>query len=68
LIIVRGQGFVNKAMMQTICYAKDDDDKNKRELISDWQNVLSQRWIDVLFNATSTKANEPWFNSIDVVF
>lgn len=46
-----------------LCYTKDDDDKNKRELISDWQDVLSQRWIDVLFNATSTKANEPWFNN-----
>ena len=47
----------------TLCYVKDDDDKNKRELISDWQNVLSQRWIDILFNATSTKAKEPWFNN-----
>lgn len=47
----------------TLCYVKDDDDENKRELISDWQNVLSQRWIDILFNATSTKANEPWFNN-----
>lgn len=44
-------------------YEKDDDDNNKRALISDWQNVLSQRWIDVLFNATSTKNNEPWFNN-----
>lgn len=47
----------------TLCYVKDDDDKNKRELIADWQNVLSQRWIDILFNATSTKAKEPWFNN-----
>lgn len=46
-----------------LCYEKDDDDNNKRALISDWQDVLSQRWIDVLFNATSTKANEPWFNN-----
>ncbi|MBS5889366.1 MAG: hypothetical protein KIB47_05950 [Clostridium sp.] len=46
-----------------LCYTKDDDDKNKRELISDWQDVLSQRWIDILFNATSTKVNEPWFNN-----
>ena len=46
-----------------LCYKKDDDDNNKRALISDWQDVLSQRWIDVLFNATSTKANEPWFNN-----
>lgn len=47
----------------TLYYKKDDDDKNKRALISDWQDVLSQRWIDILFNATSTKANEPWFNN-----
>lgn len=46
-----------------LCYTKDDDNKNKRELISDWQDVLSQRWIDILFNATSTKVNEPWFNN-----
>lgn len=46
-----------------LCYEKDDDDNNKRALISDWQDVLSQRWLDVLFNATSTKANEPWFNN-----
>ena len=46
-----------------LCYEKDDDDNNKRALISDWQDVLSKRWIDVLFNATSTKANEPWFNN-----
>lgn len=47
----------------SLCYEKDDDDKNKRALISDWQDVLSQRWIDILFNATSIKANEPWFNN-----
>lgn len=46
-----------------LCYKKDDNDNNKRALISDWQDVLSQRWIDVLFNATSTKANETWFNN-----
>ena len=46
-----------------LCYEKDDDDNNKRALISDWQDVLSKGWIDVLFNATSTKANEPWFNN-----
>lgn len=44
-------------------YEKDDDDNNKRALISDWQDVLSQRWIDILFNATSTKPKEPWFNN-----
>lgn len=46
-----------------LLYKKDDDDKNKKALISDWQDVLSQRWLDILFNATSTKSNEPWFNN-----
>ena len=46
-----------------LCYEKDDDDNNKRALISDWQDVLSQQWIDVLFNSTSIKSNEPWFNN-----
>ncbi|MCT7842864.1 MAG: hypothetical protein N4Q64_01765 [Lactobacillus iners] len=44
-------------------YKKDDDDQTKKALISDWQGVLSQRWIDILFNTTSTKSNEPWFNN-----
>lgn len=44
-------------------YEKDDDDNNKRALISDWQDVLSQRWIDILFNSTSAKPKEPWFNN-----
>lgn len=44
-------------------YEKDDDDNNKRALISDWQDVLSQRWIDILFNSTSVKTKEPWFNN-----
>lgn len=51
------------AKSNALCYEKDDDDDNKRALISDWQDVLSQRWNDILFNATSTKANEPWFNN-----
>lgn len=46
----------------SLFYAKDDDDNNKRDLISDWQNVLSDRWINVL-NAKSIKKNEPWFNN-----
>lgn len=44
-------------------YKKDDDDEGKRALFSDWQDVLSQRWIDMLFNARSTRGNEPWFNN-----
>jgi len=42
------------------------EDKNsliKYELLSDWQDVLSKRWVDILLNANSLKSNEPWFNN-----
>lgn len=46
-----------------LMYKKDDDESVKNDLINDWQSVLSNRWIDMLFNATTVKANEPWFNN-----
>ncbi len=46
-----------------LLYKKDEEEAIKYDLISDWQGVLSDRWIDMLFNATSTKNNEPWFNN-----
>lgn len=46
-----------------LLYKKDEEESIKYDLISDWQGVLSDRWIDMLFNATSTKNNEPWFNN-----
>ena len=44
-------------------FKKDDDNRLKYELLSDWQNVLSKRWVDILLNSHSTKNNEPWFNN-----
>lgn len=44
-------------------FKKDENSTLKYELLSDWQNVLSERWVDILINAKSTKANEPWFNN-----
>lgn len=46
-----------------LMYKKDDEERIKYNLINDWQGVLSDRWIDMLFNATSTRNNEPWFNN-----
>ena len=32
-------------------------------MISDWQKVLSDRWIEMLFESNTVKKNEPWFNN-----
>jgi hypothetical protein len=46
-----------------LIYKKDNDEKSKYDLIKDWQGVLSDRWVDMLFNTTSVKDKEPWFNN-----
>lgn len=47
----------------TLLYKVDEEENIKYDLITDWQGVLADRWLDMLFNATSTKNNEPWFNN-----
>ena len=47
----------------SISYKTDESDDVKYDLIMDWQDVLSKRWIKVLFEHTSIKKNEPWFNN-----
>ena len=44
-------------------YQKDNEEQIKYDLISDWQNVLSERWINMLFNTTAICGNDPWFNN-----
>lgn len=46
-----------------LMYKKDTEESVKYDLINDWQSVLSDRWVDMLFNATSIRNNEPWFNN-----
>lgn len=46
-----------------LIYSTDNDTSIKEELLTDWQGVLSKRWIDVLFNKNSIARNEPWFNN-----
>ncbi len=47
----------------SLIYKKDQEEQAKYNLISDWQNVLSERWIDMLFNTTRVHNNDPWFNN-----
>ena len=49
--------------LNTLHYKKDDADINKRLLIKDWQKVLAERWLEILFNDSRTKKKEPWFNN-----
>lgn len=46
-----------------LSYYNDQNEKLKYKVLNDWQGVLVDRWIDMLFNATSVKPNEPWFNN-----
>lgn len=47
----------------SLIYKNDAEEQIKYKLIKDWQNVLSERWIDMLFNTTTMKSNDPWFNN-----
>lgn len=39
-----------------------DDERTKYQLLSNWQDYLADRWIEILFK-DSIKKNEPWFNN-----
>lgn len=47
----------------SLIYKNDAEEQIKYKLMEDWQNVLSERWIDMLFNTTTIKSNDPWFNN-----
>ncbi len=47
----------------SLIYKKDNNEHTKYNLIQDWQKVLSERWIDMLFHNTTSKKNEPWFHN-----
>lgn len=46
-----------------LVYEPDNSIFIKKELMNDWQDFLSKRWVDILFNNNSTRKNEPWFNN-----
>ena len=47
----------------SLVYNKDENEQTKYELIHDWQSVLAERWIEMLFETNTVKNNEPWFNN-----
>ena len=47
----------------TLIYKIDSKETLKQKLITDWQDVLAERWINMLFNSNSIRPNEPWFNN-----
>lgn len=48
---------------KTLIYKTDDSIEDKSALINDWQGVLSERWVNLLFSTNTTKQSEPWFNN-----
>ncbi len=38
------------------------DDVAKKRLLKDWQGVLAERWLEVVFSGKKRKS-EPWFNN-----
>ena len=49
----------NNCLVYTLC----DEDLLKLELLKDWQGVLADRWIEIIFEIDNIKTNEPWFNN-----
>lgn len=46
----------------SIQFKSSKDEKVKKKLLTDWQSVLAERWISVVFN-TKKRRKEPWFNN-----
>ena len=46
----------------SISFKSRNDEKLKEKLLTDWQSVLAERWISIVFNDEKRK-NEPWFNN-----
>ena len=46
---------------ETLTIKKDNLEIDKEELLTNWQEVLSKRWLNVL--RSDKKENEPWFNN-----
>ena len=48
----------------TLTYRSDNINQlMKSELIYDWQKVLVDKWISVLFDFSEPRNNDPWFNN-----
>ena len=50
----------NKSVLE---YKDDADNSIKLELLTDWQKVLADRWVDMLFCSNKLRNNDPWFHN-----
>ena len=46
-----------------VTFSPGNNDKDKLSVINDWQNVLAERWVNVVCDL-KRHANEPWFNNV----
>ena len=46
-----------------LIYKNDNFLLDKLNLVYDWQSVLVERWLDILFKQDRLYKNEPWFNN-----
>lgn len=46
-----------------LIYNTDQNDNSKSQLLDDWQKVLTDSWIDMLFNTTIRRKKVPWFDN-----
>lgn len=46
-----------------LIYKFDPNQMIKEKLLNDWQRVLAERWLHMLFDQKHVHANEPWFNN-----
>ena len=52
----------NRKIKADAIYFDSSDNKNKQRLLEDWQGVLAERWINIVFSREKRKT-EPWFNN-----
>lgn len=52
----------NRIIKPNDIYFDSSDNENKQRLLEDWQGVLAERWINIIFTSQKRKV-EPWFNN-----
>lgn len=52
----------NRHILNNSIHFESSDNKEKQRLLEDWQSVLAERWIKIVFSNKKRKS-EPWFNN-----
>lgn len=53
---------------ETLIYKADENVESKYQLLNNWQSILVDRWLEILFDKKKIKKNEPWFNNTLRIF